>query len=202
MHRIVRFGSSLIALAARIAAALDWLPPTLTRIVVGTVFFQSGWGKLHSLPTSPSSSPSSACRCRPFRRARVDRRIHLRRLAVAGLATRFAVVPLIITMIVAIRTALWDQVESVSSLFTLSEFLYIALLVWLGVAVPVRCRSTRCRPPGAAVAAPAVLVERARADLRRRASGVQSAGAHQPPGRAPVGSPFSNVTSPATIVAR
>jgi uncharacterized membrane protein YphA (DoxX/SURF4 family) len=36
-------------------------------------------------------------------------------------------------MIVAIRTALWDQVDGVASLFTMIEFLYIVLFVWLGV---------------------------------------------------------------------
>jgi uncharacterized membrane protein YphA (DoxX/SURF4 family) len=46
------------------------------------------------------------------------------------------VVPLIITMIVAIATALWDQVDGFASLFGLVEFLYIVLLVWLGTDGP------------------------------------------------------------------
>jgi putative oxidoreductase len=37
-------------------------------------------------------------------------------------------------MTVAIRTALWDQVDSLGSLFGIVEFLYITLLVWLGTA--------------------------------------------------------------------
>jgi len=52
-------------------------------------------------------------------------------LLLLGLATRFAAVPLIVTMCVAIRTALWDQVDGISSLVGLTEFAYIALLLWL-----------------------------------------------------------------------
>jgi uncharacterized membrane protein YphA (DoxX/SURF4 family) len=52
-------------------------------------------------------------------------------LLLLGLATRFAAVPLMVTMCVAIRTALWDQVEGISSLVHLTEFAYLALLVWL-----------------------------------------------------------------------
>ncbi len=55
-------------------------------------------------------------------------------LLLAGLFTRIASVPLIITMIVAIVTAQRDNVASLGDLFGLAEFLYIALLVWLGVA--------------------------------------------------------------------
>src|SRR2546426_7646468 len=35
-------------------------------------------------------------------------------------------------MCVAIRTALWEQVDGIGSLVGLTEFAYIALLVWLG----------------------------------------------------------------------
>jgi putative oxidoreductase len=42
-------------------------------------------------------------------------------------------VPLIIVMLVALRTALWDQIDSAGALFGLAEFLYVALLV--GIAV-------------------------------------------------------------------
>jgi putative oxidoreductase len=52
-------------------------------------------------------------------------------LVLLGLATRFAAVPLIFTMCVAIRTALWDQVSGLSTLVGLNEFSYIALLVYL-----------------------------------------------------------------------
>ena len=52
-------------------------------------------------------------------------------LLLLGLATRFAALPLIITMCVAIRTAQWENVDGIGSLVGLLEFSYIALLVWL-----------------------------------------------------------------------
>jgi putative oxidoreductase len=55
-------------------------------------------------------------------------------LLVAGLATRFAAIPLIGAMVVAIRTALWDELEGVSDLLGREESLLIALLLWLAVA--------------------------------------------------------------------
>src|SRR5206468_11329688 len=50
----------------------------------------------------------------------------------SGVATLFAAVPLYVTMCVAIRTARWEQVDGLGSLVGLTEFAYIALLVWLG----------------------------------------------------------------------
>jgi putative oxidoreductase len=52
-------------------------------------------------------------------------------LLVLGAATRFASVPLIITMCVAIRTAIWDELDGAIDLFGRVEWLVIALLLWL-----------------------------------------------------------------------
>jgi putative oxidoreductase len=52
-------------------------------------------------------------------------------LLLLGLATRFAAVPLIIVMCVAIRTALWAQIDGLASLVGQLEFAYLALLFWL-----------------------------------------------------------------------
>ena len=54
----------------------------------------------------------------------------------AGIATRLASVPLVITMIVAIITAKLGDVEGALSLFALEEFTYLSLLGWLIVAGP------------------------------------------------------------------
>ena len=50
-----------------------------------------------------------------------------------GLATRFAALPLVGVMAVAILTALRDQIGSLSDLFGLAEFCYIVLLSGLTV---------------------------------------------------------------------
>ncbi|MGH7337944.1 MAG: DoxX family protein, partial [Myxococcota bacterium] len=55
-------------------------------------------------------------------------------LLIVGLATRFAAVPLVITMMVAIRTALWEELEGTIDLFGREEYLFIVLLAWLAIA--------------------------------------------------------------------
>lgn len=52
-------------------------------------------------------------------------------LLLAGLFTRLATIPLMVTMVVAIVTAQRDNVWSLNDLFGLSGYLYIALLVRL-----------------------------------------------------------------------
>lgn len=135
MASIVRFATVLNALAGRIAAALGWLPPTLARVVVGVVFVQSGWGKLGDIDKVVDFFTSLGLPMPTFQAYLASTsELVCGSLLLLGLATRFAVVPLIVTMIVAIRTALWDQVDGVASLFTMVEGLYIVLLVGLGVS--------------------------------------------------------------------
>ena len=57
-------------------------------------------------------------------------------LLLLGLVTRLAAAPLIVTMLVAIKTALWPGLDSAGELFGLSETLYIVLLAWLATAGP------------------------------------------------------------------
>ena len=57
-------------------------------------------------------------------------------LLLLGLLTRFAGPALAITMVVAIKSALWDQVDSLGTLLGFDETAYLALFVWLGVAGP------------------------------------------------------------------
>ena len=134
MQQLIRIATALATLAARIARALDWLPPTLARLIVGWVFFLSGWGKLNDLQTVVNYFTDLGIPAPAFQAGlAATAEFVCGGLLLLGLATRFAVVPLIITMCVALRTALWDQVTDAISLFGIAEFLYIALLVWIGV---------------------------------------------------------------------
>ena len=137
MNRILALGAAAARLAERIGHALRWLSPALARLTVGLVFFWAGWGKLHDLQqvtdyftTLGLSSPAFQARLV------ATTEFVCGGLLLLGLATRFAAVPLIITMCVAIRTALWDQVDGLSKLVGLTEFAYIALLVWLATDGP------------------------------------------------------------------
>jgi putative oxidoreductase len=125
---------SLRRLILRVAHGLRWLPPTLTRLVVGWVFLQSGWGKLHSLEKVAAFFTQLGIPAPEFQARLVAcSEFVCGALLLLGLATRIATIPLMITMVVALATALKDDIHELSDLFGLSEFLYIALLAWLGV---------------------------------------------------------------------
>src|SRR5262245_11335072 len=137
MNRLAASITAVAGLAARIGHALRWLSPTIARLTVGLVFFQSGWGKLHDLEKvtgyfAELGIPHPAFQAQLASTAEFV----CGGLLLLGLATRFAVVPLIITMCVAIRTAQWENVDGIGSLVGLLEFAYIALLVWLGTDGP------------------------------------------------------------------
>lgn len=132
MHRASEFVEWAAGLAERIGGALRWLSPAIARLTVGLVFFQSGWGKLHALDQVTSYFTELGLPAPAFQaRLASSAEFVCGGLLLLGLATRFAAVPLIITMAVAIRTALWDQVDGLGSLVGLTEFAYVALLVWL-----------------------------------------------------------------------
>jgi putative oxidoreductase len=132
MNRVSALITTAVRLAERVGNALRWLSPAVARLTVGLVFFQSGWGKLHDLEKVTSFFTELGLPAPAFQaRLASTTEFVCGSLLLLGLATRFAAVPLIVTMCVAIRTALWDQVDGISSLVGLTEFAYIALLVWL-----------------------------------------------------------------------
>ncbi|MGZ3773282.1 MAG: DoxX family protein [Pseudobdellovibrionaceae bacterium] len=113
----------------KIAAAI---PELLSRLTIGLVFIQSGWGKIHNLAkvTAYFESlhiPLSSIQA-PFV-AGVE--LVAGSLILVGLFTRFASIPLIGTMIVALLTAKREELTEFSSVFSTIEFLYIVILVWL-----------------------------------------------------------------------
>ena len=121
-------------LLLRITEPLAFAPPLLARVVIGTIFLHSGWGKLHNLdkvaaffaslgiPHPELQAPFVAC---------VE--LGCGALVLVGLATRFAAIPLIGTMAVALGTALAPKIKDLQSLFALAESLYVVLLVGLVV---------------------------------------------------------------------
>lgn len=117
-----------------LATRLAWLPPLATRLCVGWVFLISGWGKLQNLPQTVTffqelGIPQAQVQA-PFV-AGVEFVGGL--LLIIGLATRFAAVPLMIIMAVALMTAKREDFTNFSDLSSIYEFLYIVLLAWLVV---------------------------------------------------------------------
>jgi len=130
----------LLALRARALGRLQqlaWLPPLVTRIAVGWVFVQSGWGKLHDLqkvidffrelgiPHPELQAPFAA-----------GTELACGTLLLLGLATRLACLPLSVVMIVAIATALWPELDGAGDLYFKGEFLFLVLFGWIAVHGP------------------------------------------------------------------
>jgi putative oxidoreductase len=132
MKRLTNLITSIVTLSERIGNALRWASPVIARLTVGLVFLRSGWGKLHDLGSVTNYFTELGLPA-PGVQATLASSTELvcGALMLIGLATRFAALPLIVVMCVAIRTALWDQVEGIGSLVGLLEFAYIALLFWL-----------------------------------------------------------------------
>jgi putative oxidoreductase len=119
----------------RVADHLQWLAPLFARIVVGWVFLLSGWGKLHNLPAVTQNFSGWGI---PFP--------HLLTPFVAGveffgglflllgILTRISAGALGVTMIVAIASAKWGDVDSLETLLGFDETEYLALFLWLAIA--------------------------------------------------------------------
>jgi uncharacterized membrane protein YphA (DoxX/SURF4 family) len=137
MDQVSQWLRTIDALSARVATSLRWLSPSLARLTVGMVFLQSGWGKLHSLDQVTAFFTDLGLPAPAFHALLVSgTELVGGALVLAGLATRFAVVPLAITMVVAMSTALREQISGLGSLVGLLEFAYLVLLVWIGTHGP------------------------------------------------------------------
>lgn len=108
------------------------IPEIAARLTIGTVFVDSGWGKLHDLPKVVGYFESLGI---PLANLQAPLVSGLELVAglfiLTGFFTRLSSLPLIGIMLVAIRTAHWDEVTDFSTLLSLSEFLYIVILTWL-----------------------------------------------------------------------
>jgi putative oxidoreductase len=116
---------------------LDWAPPLLARLVIGAIFIPTGWGKLHNLPDIVSFFRQLGIPY-PELQAPLASTVEFvgGTLVLFGLATRLMSAPLIVTMVVAIVTAVWPQLDSWREIFGKEELHYIALLAYLVVAGP------------------------------------------------------------------
>jgi putative oxidoreductase len=133
---------ALIGWPARVARHLTWCAPLIARIVVGEEFMVSGWGKLTNLPTTIQNFVGWGIPIPHFLgplTAGIEFFGGL--FLILGLLTRISGGALGVVMIVAIKSAKWDDVVTANMLFgkftTLvgfDESEYFALFLWLAIA--------------------------------------------------------------------
>lgn len=104
----------------------------LVRLVVGTVFLTSGWGKLHALEGVTEYFRDLGIPW-PELQAPFVAGVELvgGALVLLGLGTRLVVGPLAVTMLVAIATAKWADLEGFGGFVRLSEVDYLVMFAVL-----------------------------------------------------------------------
>ena len=125
----------LIGWPERTSRHLEWLAPLFARIVVGWVFLWSGWGKLQNLPAITENFISWGI---PFPHVLTPFVSGVEFFGglflLLGLLTRISAGALGVTMIVAIKSARWGEVDSLETLLGFDETEYLALFLWLAIA--------------------------------------------------------------------
>ena len=126
------------ALRVRALAVLDrcsWVGPLALRLSLGAVFLGTGWGKLHNLAQVTSFFTELGI---PFPGANATMVAGIElvggALILLGLLTRFAALPMMAIMTVAILTAKRPDIDGIRSLLAFDEFTYLAGFLWLFVA--------------------------------------------------------------------
>ncbi len=119
----------------KVAIYLQWLAPLVARLVVGEIFMTAGWGKLQNLDTMIENFTSWGIPfphiLTPFTSgAEFVCGIFL----MLGLFTRISAGILGVIMIVAIKSVLWVDVDSLDTLLGFSETAYLAIFLWLAIA--------------------------------------------------------------------
>ncbi|HWG70521.1 MAG TPA: DoxX family protein [Steroidobacteraceae bacterium] len=127
----------LIDWPERVAHHLTWLAPLFARITVGWVFMWSGWGKLHALPQVTENFVGWGIPLPNLLAPFVSGVEFFGGLfLLVGLLSRISAGALGITMIVAIVSAKWSDVDSLETLLGFDEFEYLALFLWIAIAGP------------------------------------------------------------------
>jgi putative oxidoreductase len=129
--------SGLRTRALELATRLAWVAPLVARITLGVLFVSTGWGKVHDLDKVTGFFAELGIPL-PHLNAVMVSFVELigGSLLLIGLASRFAALPLLASMLVAIATAQRENVHGLPDLFGLVEWTYVALLLWVALAGP------------------------------------------------------------------
>jgi putative oxidoreductase len=133
MNRLIELATSLLALAKR----LDSVALLVVRLTVGVLFVSTGWGKVHNLASVVDYFGQLHIPAPAFNATLASWTELLGgSLLVLGLASRLAALPLMVTMTVALLTALLDKIHSLPDLFGQVEWTYLVLLLVVVVFGP------------------------------------------------------------------
>jgi putative oxidoreductase len=119
----------------RIANHFLWAGPLIARITVGYVFMLTGWGKLQHLDRVMEYFASLGIPAPHILTPFVSGLECFGGLfLILGVFTRISAGGLAITMIIAIITAKWGDVDSLHTLLGFEESLFLALFTWLAIS--------------------------------------------------------------------
>jgi putative oxidoreductase len=127
----------LILLPARIASYFAWAGPLIMRLIVGYTFMLSGWGKLNNLPQITQNFIEWGVIFPKIMTPFVSGvEFFGGIMLILGLFTRIPAAMLAFTMLVAIKSAKWEAVDSLETLLGFEEATYFAGFLWLAIAGP------------------------------------------------------------------
>ncbi len=131
------------SLGLRAAALLAFLPPLLTRLVIGQAFYQTGSGKLRNFEGTVAFFTDLGIPMPELNAAFVSRlEFYGGLFLIVGLLTRLFAAGLLSTMVVALATA--DKASFIEALRGTGDagltdvvpFVYLVFLLWLVIAGP------------------------------------------------------------------
>jgi len=112
-----------------------WAGPLVARVIVGYVFMLSGWGKLNNLPRMIQNFTEWGI---PFPEILTPVVSCIEcfggLFVILGLFTRLSGGALAVIMLVAIKSAKSDQIDSLETLLGFEESTYFAVFTWLAIA--------------------------------------------------------------------
>jgi putative oxidoreductase len=120
-----------------LAGYFTWAAPLAVRITVGVVFMGTGWTKLHNLPAITKNFTALGIPAPEILTPFVSGvEFFGGLLLLIGLLTRFAAVPLMIVMVVAIISAKLGDITSLEDFLGIEEVSYFVMFAWLAIAGP------------------------------------------------------------------
>ncbi|MDZ4678140.1 MAG: DoxX family protein [Oligoflexia bacterium] len=130
MKKLKKFHTKVLVIAEK----MKWLPGLLTRLTLGVMFVEAGWGKLGHIAKVTQFFLELGIPMPEFHAWLVAlTELVCGALLIVGVFVRYASVALAITMGVALVTAKSESIETITDIAGVPEFLYIILLSWLAV---------------------------------------------------------------------